>query len=162
MPIQELGLTISQPNQLRRDLNGAVAQGNNWQIPFVWGPVLRYISAPILAIVTSFSYPSFYKDFRFDPLHVFGFAVAHVCMFLVAAGFIIPRAFDVFIPVARRPAKNSYVGPQQTIVTNGLVKETTAEEGVMQRTTTGNDGADRNGIKRDGMYSSDKEAKVSH
>lgn len=112
--------------------------------------------------MTSFSYPSFYKDFRFDPLHVFGFAVAHVCMIFVAAGFIIPRAFDVFIPVSRRPAKNSYVGPQQTVVTNGLVQEAVTEDGVMHRTTTDNDHVDRNGVERDGMYSSDKEAKVSN
>jgi solute carrier family 6 GABA transporter-like protein 1 len=148
---------IKQGNQLRRDLNGTVAQGSNWKIPFFWAPVLRYISAPILCIVTSFSYPAFYKDYRMDPLHVFGFAVAHVCMVFVVAGFIVPRAFDVFIPVSRRPEKNSYVGPQQSIITNGLVQESATEDGVVRRTTTE---SASNGMERDGMYGSDKETKV--
>jgi len=46
-----------QGNQLRRDLNVIVGTGKNWKIPVFWGPLLRYISAPILAIVFSFSYP---------------------------------------------------------------------------------------------------------
>lgn len=153
-------LAFYAPNQLRRDLNGTVAHGNNWQIPFFWGPVLRYISAPILGIVCSFSYPNFYKEYRMDPLHVFGFAVAHICMLFVVLGFIVPRAFDIFIPVSRRPAKNSYVGPQQSVITNGLVQEAITEEGVMRRTTGEQDRVGSDGIDRDAS-SEDKEAKIS-
>lgn len=99
-----------------------------------------------------------------DPLHIFGFAVAHVCMLFVVAGFIIPRAFDVFIPVSRRPEHNSYVGPQQQAITNGLVQESTTTEGagvLRHRTTAEDDGVHRNEIGPEGIYASEKEAKVA-
>lgn len=75
--------------------------GKNWALPFFWAPVLRYISAPILAILTSFAYPSFNRV-RNDPLHIYGFCVGHVVMLLVVLGLVVPRSFDVFIPNARR------------------------------------------------------------
>ncbi|KAM5379678.1 hypothetical protein ACJZ2D_003872 [Fusarium nematophilum] len=50
----------SEGNQLRRDLNVVIATGKNWGIPVFWGVILRYVSAPILAIVVSFAYPAFY------------------------------------------------------------------------------------------------------
>ncbi|KAM0424811.1 hypothetical protein ACHAPT_009867 [Fusarium lateritium] len=48
-------------NQLRRDLNVVVATGKNWNIPALWPVVLRYVSAPILAIVVSFANLAFAK-----------------------------------------------------------------------------------------------------
>ena len=66
-----------------------------------WGPLLRYVAAPILSIVFSFSYPSFYQT-RYDPLYILGFAVGHISLLLIAAGFLLPRWFEVLIPPSRR------------------------------------------------------------
>lgn len=90
-----------QGNQLKRDLNLIVGQGKNWKIPIFWSPILRYVAAPALAIVYSFSYPNFY-ELRNDPLHVLGFGVGHIGVLIVLAGFIVPKWFDVFIPPNRR------------------------------------------------------------
>lgn len=86
---------------MRRDLNVIVATGKNWSIPFLWGPLLRYISAPILAIIFGFSYSSF-NALREDPLHILGFGVAHICLIIIGAGVLAPRWFDVLIPPKRR------------------------------------------------------------
>lgn len=63
--------------------------------------LLRYISAPILAIVYSFAYPDFYP-LRNDPLHVFGFFVGHLALVFALAGFFVPRWYDCLIPPMRR------------------------------------------------------------
>ena len=103
-----------QMNQLRRDLNLIVATGKNWAIPVIWGPVLRYISAPILAIIVSFSYPDFYARGRMDPLHIAGFSFAHVSFVLVVVALVFPRSLDVFVKRERRDdAKTSYVAQPQ-------------------------------------------------
>ncbi|KAK7416829.1 hypothetical protein QQZ08_011852 [Neonectria magnoliae] len=94
-------LAFYSGQQLRLDLNVIVGTGKNWTIPVVWGPLLRFISAPILAIIFGFSYPSFHA-LREDPLHILGFGVAHICLILIAVGVIMPRWFDVLIPPARR------------------------------------------------------------
>lgn len=62
---------------------------------------MRYISAPILAIVYSFAYPSFYQ-LRYDPLHIAGFTLAHFVLVIIALGFIVPRWYAVFVPPSRR------------------------------------------------------------
>jgi solute carrier family 6 (neurotransmitter transporter, GABA) member 1 len=92
---------IMQGNQLCRDLNQIVGSGGNWRIPSFWAPMLRYIAAPALAIVYSFSYGAFYK-LRNDPLHVMGFGVGHIALLLIAVGFIVPKWYDTFIPPERR------------------------------------------------------------
>ena len=66
-----------------------------------WSPVLRYVAAPALAIVFSFSYPGFYL-LRNDPLHIMGFGVGHIALIIIFAGFIMPKWFDVFVPPSRR------------------------------------------------------------
>ena len=99
-------------NQLRRDLNVVVGRGNNWNIPFFWGPVLRYCSAPILAMVTSFAYPKFYANGRMDPLHIAGFTFAHCTVFLVIIGLILPRALDVFVLPEKRDDWKAQYAPQ--------------------------------------------------
>lgn len=44
-----------------------------------------------------------------DPLHICGFAFAHVTVFLVFVGLVIPRALDVFvIPEKRNDYKAAY------------------------------------------------------
>ncbi|KAI4193412.1 MAG: hypothetical protein LQ348_002868 [Seirophora lacunosa] len=87
-------------NQLRRDLNLIVATGNKWKIPVAWSIIIRYITPPILAIIVSFAYPAFYQQ-RQDPLHIAAFMMAHLIMIITAVGFIVPRWFDVFIPLEK-------------------------------------------------------------
>jgi len=94
-------LIFIQGNQLRRDLNVIVGTGRNWNIPTFWPVLLRYISAPILAIIFGFAYPAFYQ-LRYDPLHIVGFTVAHFVLIIITLGFILPRWYDVFIPFHRR------------------------------------------------------------
>ncbi|KAF2452336.1 putative sodium/chloride dependent neurotransmitter transporter [Lineolata rhizophorae] len=94
-------LGFYQGNQLRHDLNVIVGAGKNWNIPNWWAPILRYIAAPILAIVFSFAYPEFYT-LRDDPVYIFGFIIAHFGILLVGIGFILPKWFDVFVPAERR------------------------------------------------------------
>ncbi|KAJ3498546.1 hypothetical protein NLG97_g1039 [Lecanicillium saksenae] len=108
-------LAFYSANQLCRDLNNVVAVGNNWSIPIVWGPILRYISAPIMAVTFSFSYKAFYVV-RNDPLHIFAFATAHVVMIIIAAGFIVPRAFDIFVPADKLHVGKSFYAPQVVVL----------------------------------------------
>jgi solute carrier family 6 GABA transporter-like protein 1 len=75
--------------------------GNNWNIPTIWAPVLRYISAPILAIIFSFSYPDFYQS-RMDPLQILGFTISHAALIMVGLGYILPAWFDPIVPGHRR------------------------------------------------------------
>lgn len=115
-------LTQQQGNQLRRDLNVTVAQGNNWAIPFFWAPVLKYISAPILLIVFSLGYPKFTSRMQ-DPLEILGFAISHCIIAVVLLGFLLPRWFDVFIPEQRR---NEGILPYAPGVTLGTSPEDAA------------------------------------
>jgi solute carrier family 6 GABA transporter-like protein 1 len=119
---------LQQTNQMRRDFNVIVGQGKNWNIPFFWGPVLRYISAPILAIVASFAYPDFYARGRMDPIHIAGFTFAHVSLFLAVAGLIVPRAFDVFVMPERR--KDCFVVAQPQAINPRLLVRAEGTEGV--------------------------------
>ena len=89
-----------------------VGRGKNWSIPVYWGPVLRYGSAPILAMVASFAYPKFYANGRMDPLHICGFTFAHVTVLLVFIGFSLPRALDVFVIPEKRDDYKSASAPQ--------------------------------------------------
>ena len=109
---------------MRRDLNVAVAKGKSWEIPFFWGPVIRYISAPILAIIVGFAYPAFYLK-RNDPLHIFAFSVAHVVMILVTLGLIVPRSLDIFVPPARRIPDDLTYAPNVTI---GVIQSSDSRE----------------------------------
>lgn len=98
---------FAQGEQLRQDLNIIVGTGKNWNIPVFWGPLVKYVSGPVLAIVYSFSYPDFINSGdpltgQTNPLHIMGFAVGHVVLILFLAGFMVPRWFDVFIPPGRR------------------------------------------------------------
>jgi solute carrier family 6 GABA transporter-like protein 1 len=97
-------------NQLKRDLNAIVGGGQNWNIPVFWPFLLRYISAPVLAIVFSFSYPEFHQ-LRYDPLMILGFTVAHIGLAIILLGWTIPRYYAVFVPPDRR-----HEGTETTIV----------------------------------------------
>ena len=104
----------SQGCQLSKDLNLVVAAGNNWKIPIFWGPLLRYISVPILAIILSFSYPSF-NALRHDPCQIVGFVVANLTMAFVAIGFILPRFYDSFVPMEKRGEGHLDFAPNEAI-----------------------------------------------
>lgn len=62
--------------------------------------LLRYVCAPVLAIIFSFSYPQFHT-LRYDPLMITGFIVAHIVLAVILLGFVLPRYYDIFIPPAR-------------------------------------------------------------
>lgn len=93
-------------------MNVVVAHGTNWGIPVYWGPVLRYGSAPILAMVSSFAYPKFYEIGRMDPLHICGFAFSHITVLMVFIGLALPRALDVFVLPEKRDDDKSPYAPQ--------------------------------------------------
>ncbi|KAK2763058.1 hypothetical protein FQN54_009691 [Arachnomyces sp. PD_36] len=94
-------LAFYSGNQLRRDLNLVVGGKGNWRIPPFWPVLLRYITAPILAIILSFSFPEFHT-LRYDPLMIAGFVLAIICLCVILLGFIMPRYYQVFIPPNRR------------------------------------------------------------
>ncbi|KAF7593750.1 hypothetical protein BBP40_010926 [Aspergillus hancockii] len=94
-------LAFYSGNQLRRDLNAIVGGGRNWNIPPFWPVLLRYISAPILAIIFSFAYPEFHT-LRYDPMMIAGFILAHLCLLAILLGLVLPRYYDCFIPFDRR------------------------------------------------------------
>ncbi|KAI4722617.1 SNF-domain-containing protein [Aureobasidium sp. EXF-10727] len=94
-------LAFYSGNQLRLDLNLIIHRGNNWKIPAAMPVLLRYISGPVLAIIFSFAFPEFHS-LRFDPLMIVGFVVSCLGMVAVVMGFVVPRYYDVFVPVDRR------------------------------------------------------------
>ncbi|KAL2847746.1 hypothetical protein BJY01DRAFT_164243 [Aspergillus pseudoustus] len=87
-------------NQIRRDLNSIIGGEHNWRIPSFWPVLLRYVCAPVLAIIFSFAYPEFHT-LRYDPLMITGFILAHIILLIILLGFVLPRYYDVFIPPAR-------------------------------------------------------------
>ncbi|RJE22810.1 transporter [Aspergillus sclerotialis] len=94
-------LAFYSGNQLRRDLNAIVGGGHNWRIPRFWPLLLRYVSAPALAIIFSFSFPEFYRQ-RYDPLMIAGFILGILCLVIISLGLVMPRYYDVFVPLSRR------------------------------------------------------------
>ncbi|KAL2376667.1 hypothetical protein RJZ90_007345 [Blastomyces dermatitidis] len=112
-------LTLSyQGNQLRHDLNLVVSsRKGNWRIPRFWPLLLRYISAPILAIIFSFAYPQFHT-LRYDPLMIAGFILAHICLLAILLGFVMPRYYDIFIPPLRRAE-----GTEETVANEPKVRD---------------------------------------
>lgn len=125
-------LNSLQGNQLRRDLNLVVGHGKNWKIPVFWPVLLRYISGPVLSIIFSFAYPEFYT-LRYDPMMIAGFILAHLGLLLILLGFVMPRYYDVFIPLDRRDEELKVTQanqppeemPEET-VTSHVHKETAA------------------------------------
>ncbi|KAF5538678.1 amino-acid oxidase [Fusarium mexicanum] len=63
----------------RHDLNSVIGNGKHWSLPFIWAPMLRYVSGPILAIIFSLAYPSF-EEVKNDPLYILGFIVANLLL----------------------------------------------------------------------------------
>ncbi|OLN85184.1 Sodium- and chloride-dependent GABA transporter 1-like protein 1 [Colletotrichum chlorophyti] len=93
---------IFQGNQLRRDLNATISISGQWKIPAIWGFVLKYNTAPIVAIIFSFAYPDFYAGKRMDPLHIAGFTFMHIVLVSSLVGLIMPRWFNVLVPESKK------------------------------------------------------------
>ncbi|SPO01850.1 related to sodium-dependent serotonin transporter [Cephalotrichum gorgonifer] len=137
-------ITQYSTNQLRRDLNVIVGAGKNWNIPVYWGPILRYGSAPILAMVASFAYPKFYEKGRMDPLHICGFTFAHITVVAAIVGVALPRALDVFVIPEKRDDWKAQYAPQVLMPTlvarseghDNIEEGATDDEGVI-RTSEG-------------------------
>ncbi|KAL4802493.1 hypothetical protein BDV18DRAFT_62165 [Aspergillus unguis] len=87
-------------NQIRRDLNTIIGGERNWRIPSFWPVLLRYVCAPVLAIIFSFAYPQFHT-LRYDPLMITGFILAHIILLVILLGFVMPRYYDVLVPPDR-------------------------------------------------------------
>jgi solute carrier family 6 GABA transporter-like protein 1 len=92
----------------------APSGSKNWSIPIFWGHLLRYISVPILAIILSFSYPSF-AAVRHDPCHIVGFAIANLTMVFVAVGWLLPKFYDPFVPIEKRGEGHIGLAPNETV-----------------------------------------------
>lgn len=88
---------------------------------------MRYIAAPTLSIVYSFSYPSFY-ELRNDPLHILGFGVGHMALVLIGGGLIVPRWFDILIPPGRRNEGQHDEGANVTLVPTDAVGSASSVE----------------------------------
>jgi len=69
---------------------------------------------PILAIILSFSYPSF-NALRHDPCQIVGFVVANMTMAFVAIGFLLPKFYDPFIPMEKRGEGHLDFAPNEAI-----------------------------------------------
>lgn len=98
----DVKLLCAQSEQLRQDLNEIVAKGKNWNIPVLWAPMLRWLTAPVLIVILSFSYEAFDGSMRSNALHVFGFVFAHVVAALLVGGLVVPRLFDVFVSESKK------------------------------------------------------------
>ncbi|KAL4866530.1 hypothetical protein BDV12DRAFT_172748 [Aspergillus spectabilis] len=96
-------------NQIRRDLNAIIGGEKNWKIPSIWPVLLRYVCAPVLAIIFSFAYPEFHT-LRYDPLMITGFILAHLILLLILLGFVLPRYYDIFIPPDRIGEGETLIG----------------------------------------------------
>lgn len=86
---------------------------------------MRFISAPILAIVYSFGYPEF-NGLRNDPPYIFGFILAHIIILITVSSLVIPRYLDVFIPPDRRLDGAKPIAPNvpENIMDAQIVRET--------------------------------------
>lgn len=85
---------------LTRDLNAVIAQGNNWSLPMFWAPVMRWITAPVLAVILAIGYQDYTvgKEYHKDPLHVFSFILSHVGVAFIIVGFFWPNTFAWWSP----------------------------------------------------------------
>ncbi|CAI6338679.1 unnamed protein product [Periconia digitata] len=133
-------LMFYQGCQLSLDLNIVVASGKNWKIPIFWGPLLRYISVPILTIILGFSYPTFHSK-RMDPLQIIGFFIANLTMVFVAVGLIFPRFFHPWIPVEKRGEGHIPFSPNVRTAVVDVSVGRTVESGMIEHEHSGSDGS---------------------
>lgn len=125
-------LTPCQGNQLRRDLNSVIANGKNWNVPVIFGAVLRYITAPIIGMLFSMAYPLFYEN-RADPLHIAGFGFMHLSMVASFVGLFLPRWFNVFVP--RNRIRDGYYPVAPAVILKRANAENDLADGVSDEET---------------------------
>lgn len=115
-------------HQLSVDINALITRGKNWKLPIFWAPLLRFITAPVLVTILSIAYNDF-QDFAVDPLHIFGFILAHLALLFAAVSFIIPRSMDIFVNSSEKDSwKKQYAkGPRES--PEGLSPEEVAVDG---------------------------------
>lgn len=53
-------------------------------------------------------------------MHIFGFAIAHCTLLIVAFGFLAPRWFNVIVPPHRREDGNKVFAPNVTLGIDGV------------------------------------------
>ncbi|KAI0562960.1 hypothetical protein FGB62_48g116 [Gracilaria domingensis] len=96
-------LSCYSGEQLRKDLNFIVGKGRNWKIPALWSPMLRWLTAPVLIVILSYAYRDFVSGTDAvaprseDPLHIYGFVVAHLVAVFLISSIVAPKVFDAFI-----------------------------------------------------------------
>ncbi|KAG9857485.1 SNF-domain-containing protein, partial [Aureobasidium melanogenum] len=143
-------LTFYSGNQLRHDLNIIIGSGKNWKIPFFLPILLRYVSGPVLAIIFSFAFPEFHT-LRYDPMMITGFILSILGMLAVLLGFVLPRYYDVFIPMERRDE-----GTQETVLNQPMDKIDAIEV-----VTSGGDGGESGGAREKSLVTGAREQAVS-
>jgi solute carrier family 6 GABA transporter-like protein 1 len=84
---------------------------------------------PILAIILSFSYPSF-NAVRHDPCHIVGFVVANMTMLFIAVGWLMPKFYDPFVPVAVRGRGHLDFAPNESIAVVGAHSNRVGVDGI--------------------------------
>ncbi|KAG9664513.1 SNF-domain-containing protein, partial [Aureobasidium melanogenum] len=143
-------LAFYSGNQLRHDLNIIIGSGKNWKIPFFLPILLRYVSGPVLAIIFSFAFPEFHT-LRYDPMMITGFILSILGMLAVLLGFVLPRYYDVFIPMERRDE-----GTQETVLNQPMDKIDAIEV-----VTSGGDGGESGGAREKSLVTGAREQAVS-
>ncbi|KAG9567157.1 SNF-domain-containing protein, partial [Aureobasidium melanogenum] len=144
-------LAFYSGNQLRRDLNLIIGSGKNWKIPFFLPILLRYVSGPVLAIIFSFAFPEFHT-LRYDPMMITGFILSVLGMLAVLLGFVMPRYYDVFVPVERRDE-----GTKETVL-NQPIEKIDAVSVIMSE----GDGGESGGMREKSLVTGTREQGVLH
>lgn len=90
--------------------------------------MLRYISAPVLAIILSFAFPEFHT-LRYDPLMITGFILAIMCLSVILLGFVMPRYYNIFIPPHRRSEGLEETVPNEPKIQQDIVFARPAGDG---------------------------------
>ena len=54
-----------------------------------------------------------------NPVHIFGFAVAHCTLLIIGLGFLVPRWFNIIVPPDRREDGNKVFAPNITVTIDG-------------------------------------------
>ncbi|KAF1831275.1 solute carrier family 6 protein [Decorospora gaudefroyi] len=115
-------------NQLTRDMNVVIGVGKNWNIPWFWAPIMKYISGPILAIVLSFAYPKFIETHMFDPIFIYGFSIVHLVYPTIILAALIPSWFNWIIPSEKIALGSKPVVPMETIDNTNEITRAASEE----------------------------------
>lgn len=94
-------LAFYASDQLPQDLMQIVGQGKNWELPPVRPPLLRYLSAPVLAIVYNFAFPEIHS-LNYDPMMITGFILSTMILLSMLLGLILLQCYDTLVPDERR------------------------------------------------------------